>query len=160
MINFDVQFSGEFKAPDEATLRRAISLGLKEAGEQIQNQAKNNMGARPGPNVQDGKLRDSIHNDVSADGLSVVVGSAVKYSARVELGFQGTEKVKAHKRRQSMAFGIPIKGGPVEVDVRAFERNVNAKPYPYLRPAVDYAMRIKMVEDLINSNIVFELQNK
>lgn len=160
MINFDVEFSGEFKAPDEATLRRAISLGLKEAGEQIQNQARNNMGARPGPFVQTGKLRASIHNEVSSDGLSVVVGTNVVYARRVEMGHSGTETVRAHKRRQSIAFGTPIKGGPVEVDVQAFQRTVNAKPYPYLRPAVDYAMRIKMVEDLINSNIVFELQSK
>lgn len=160
MINFEITFDGEFKAPDEATLRRGIAMGLKEAGEQIQNQTRKNFGGRPGPKTQTGKLVGSIHNEVSTDGLSLVIGSPISYAPRVELGFQGTEKVRAHQRRMSMAWGRPIKGGPQTVKVKAFERSVNAPAYPYLRPAIQAAMNAHLVEDLINSNIAFELAKK
>lgn len=69
--------------------------------------------SRPGdpPHVLEGFLRRSITHRViqTARGLTALVGSAMVYARRLELGFVGTDTLG---------------------------RNVNQKPRPYLRPAV------------------------
>lgn len=56
----------------------------------------------------------------------------LKYAARWEYGFQGSETVKAHIRRTAS-------GGAA--NVRSFVRNVNATARPYLRPSKDENIR-------------------
>lgn len=78
-------------------------------------------------------LHDSIHFNVTndANGVIATVGTDVVYAAIHEYGFTGTEQVREHIRRQSVAFGKPIT--PVEVSVRAHARKVNLPERSFLR---------------------------
>ena len=136
-------------SPDQ--MNAAIRNGMEFAGRVVASQAKNNNGARPGPFVQTGRLRSSIGHVVSADGMSVAIGTNVSYAPRLELGFQGVEKVKAHTRKITKAWGKVIEGGAREIQVKGFNRNVNVRPYPFLGPAFDYAVKIKVLEDAITA---------
>ena len=135
--------------PDQ--IRKAIHDGMEQTGRMVEAQAKNNNGARPGPFVQTGRLRSSITHLVSPDSMSVAIGTNVSYGPRLELGYQGAETVKAHKRKITQAWGKPIAGGSREIQVRGFERNAKTPAYPYLGPAFNYAVKINMLEDLVTS---------
>lgn len=138
---------------DSEKMRTAVRKGLELVGRTIATQAVDNNGARPGPFVQTGRLRSSITHKVASDGMSVVIGSSVEYAPRLELGFKGQENVKSHQRKISQVFGNPISGGPKTITVKAFTREANTPAYPFLRPAFDYALRIKIVEDMIGDQL-------
>lgn len=78
-------------------------------------------------------LHDSIHFTVTDDasGILAKVGADVVYAAIHEYGFHGTENVREHLRRMSVAFGKPIE--PIEVTVRAHARKVNLPERSFLR---------------------------
>lgn len=65
-----------------------IARDLQRRGLRIESQAKINASGRPGPNVDTGRLRSSIHSRLGTDsqGLFVSVGSNVKYAYWVEMG--------------------------------------------------------------------------
>ena len=88
---------------------------------------------------------------MSGDGFSAVIGSNVEYAPRIEMGYSGPESVKAHTRTIRQAFGRAI--APRDVQVSAFTRTANARAYPFLRPAVDYARRIHIIEDILQREI-------
>lgn len=72
-----------FDSPDGPTGKM-----LKRAGLVVQRAAKKNASGRPGPNVQTGRLRSSIGEELRHDGneLVEVVGTDVEYALYVEVG--------------------------------------------------------------------------
>ncbi|HEY8414806.1 MAG TPA: hypothetical protein VIK99_03435 [Thermaerobacter sp.] len=99
--------------------------------------------SKPGepPKTVTGTLMANIGHDVAVTADEVIgmvgvrKGPANKYARRLELGFQGTVKVKAHTRTQTHAWGRPLKT-PKKVRVRAYSYTVNQPARPYLRPSV------------------------
>lgn len=87
--------------------------------------------------VKTGRLRSSIHGKATRDGANIeaVLGTNVKYAARWELGFTGTETVKAHHRFIKKAFGKSL-SSPVLANIGSFSRKVDSKAKPFLSPAV------------------------
>jgi phage gpG-like protein len=81
-------------------------------------------------------LHDSIHYEVadSASGIVATVGTDVVYAAIHEYGFSGSEQVREHMRRVSVAFGKPIE--PVDALVRAHSRQVNMPARSFLRSSL------------------------
>ncbi len=82
-------------------------------------------------------LHDSIHYEMREDSGSIIarVGTDIVYAAFHEYGFSGAEQVRAHLRRQSMAFGRPI--APIEVMVAAHTRQVEYAPRSFLRSTLE-----------------------
>lgn len=151
MMSMSVKIDGSIALPNGQTTAGAIRRGMLRIAHTVAGQAAENDG-RPGPIRRSGLLHSSIAGVVSADGMSAVVGTPVEYAPRIELGYSGPETVKAHTRTISQAFGRPI--APRKVDVASFTRQANARPYPFLRPAIDYAQRIHMFEDILTDEIV------
>ena len=76
-----------------------------------------------------GRLRNSI--TYRAAESSVAVGTNVVYAAALQFGRTGTEKVKAHTRKVTVAFGRRLTH-PVTANVRSFTRKLNLPPRPYI----------------------------
>ena len=87
--------------------------------------------------VRTGRLRRSINSRVEEDGARVYgfVGTNVVYGQRHEMGFSGTENVKAHSRLMTVAFGRKV-NDPRQISVRAFSRQIKYAARPFLRPAL------------------------
>jgi hypothetical protein len=82
-----------------------------------------------------GALRASLAASLDqAGGLTARVAASTPYAAFQEYGFSGSENVRAHLRRQTQAFGRPIR--PVEAQVRAYSRYVDYPAHSYLRSAL------------------------
>jgi len=151
VIDLSVSVSGSLNFPQGKEIAGAIRMGMTKIALTIANQATQNADGRPGPNIVTGRLRSSITGQVSGDGFSAVVGTNVEYAPRLEMGYSGPESVKAHTRTIRKAFGRAI--APRDVQVSAFTRTANARAYPFLRPAVDYARRIHIIEDILQREI-------
>ena len=82
-----------------------------------------------------GALGDSI--TVEPDGLQAGIGSDLPYARLREMGFQGSETVKAYLRQIRQVFGRPVMPHPIAV--RSFQRSVDRPAQPYLAPALDAA---------------------
>lgn len=65
-----------------------VAKMLKRKGIAVQRAAKKNASGRPGPNVQTGRLRSSITEELGVDGDELVerIGTDVSYAPYVELG--------------------------------------------------------------------------
>ena len=116
---------GDTKA--RAVVRRAVQgLGLE-----LLRKVSQDFLTGQSLKVQSGRLRRSINEQTTASGdvITSSVGTNVVYGRTWELGFSGSEQVKAHVRRMGR------KG--VVAQVRAFSRNVNKRPRPFLRPALE-----------------------
>lgn len=87
--------------------------------------------------VRTGRLRRSINQRVESSGSAVYgsVGTNVSYARRHELGFNGTESVRAHLRMMKTAFGREVKN-PRQIQVNAFSRRVNYPAHSFLRSAL------------------------
>jgi len=86
--------------------------------------------------VRTGTLQRSI-DQVTTESGDTVTGMAwtnVKYAARHEFGFTGTESVKAHMRKIKQAFGRPI--AEKEIAVKAFSRNIKYPARSFMRSAL------------------------
>jgi phage gpG-like protein len=83
-----------------------------------------------------GTLRDSLSASVDVSGADIraIVGSSAPYAAFQEYGFTGVESVRAHLRRQTVAFGRAI--APVQVAVRPYDRRVDYPAHSFLRSAL------------------------
>lgn len=106
-------------------------------------------------NVRTGRLRRSITQATTDDGETIRsrTGTNVEYARRHELGFKGTEKVRAHARhvksrnvREVVIRGYRDDGraklgrntvGSGVAFVRPFTRNVDYPAHPFLRPALN-----------------------
>lgn len=88
-------------------------------------------------NVRTGTLRRSIDQVVerTANGVTGIVNTNVRYGAAHEYGFSGAVSVKAYLRTIKQAFGRPLKEARV-VQVRASSRNVKLPERSFLRSAL------------------------
>jgi hypothetical protein len=79
------------------------------------------------------RLRNSIHQTVNQNATRVAgtVGTDVIYGRFWEMGFVGTEQVRAHSRTINQAFGMPITARTILVAAHA--RQVNVAPRSFLR---------------------------
>lgn len=91
--------------------------------------------------VRSGRLRRSVNERTteSAGEIASSVGTNVAYARVWELGFSGTESVRAHTRR--------IGKTGIVAQVRAFQREVNVAARPFLAPALE-EMRPRVVAEL------------
>lgn len=90
-------------------------------------------------NVKTGRLRRSINQRVEGKGTDQVagyVGTNVVYARPFELGFNGTENVRAHMRQMNQAFGKLVKN-PRKIQVGAHSRHVDIKQRSFLRSALE-----------------------
>ncbi len=79
-----------------------------------------------------GMLGDSI--TAEPDGLQAEIGSDLPYARLQEMGFQGSESVKASLREIREVFGRAVTPHPIAVG--AFQRTVDRPAKPYLAPAL------------------------
>lgn len=71
-------------------LKTGIARAMAKIGATAESDVKEYMNnASPKPIVDTGRLRNSITNQLSDDGKSVVVGTNVEYAQYVELGARG-----------------------------------------------------------------------
>jgi phage gpG-like protein len=84
--------------------------------------------------VRTGRLRRSITQAVTDDAGSIhgVVGTNVEYARIHELGFSGSQNIRAHLRTIKTAFGKSIKGGAVTFQVSAHSRQVDIPARSFL----------------------------
>jgi hypothetical protein len=86
-------------------------------------------------NARSGRLRDSLRATVDvSSAIAASLTADTPYAAYQEYGFTGVERVRAHLRNQTQAFGRPI--APVAANVRAYERQVDYPAHSYLRAAL------------------------
>lgn len=87
--------------------------------------------------VKTGRLRRSISYKVEQNGdiLTGKIGTAVKYAAVHEYGFNGTVSVRQHYRNIRQAFGRPIQS--TNVFVRPFNRKINVPENSFLRSTLN-----------------------
>lgn len=153
MIDIGVSVSGSLNFPQGKDIAGAIQRGMKIIGLELRNDAViNSDKPLPGhPHLRMGRLKTSIAEQVSPDGFSVVVGASAEYAPRLELGYSGVETVRSHTRTITQAWGRSI--APRQVSVRAFDRNANTPAYPFLRPAVDDAIRAGWIVKILQREI-------
>jgi len=85
--------------------------------------------------ARSGALRASLAASLKqTDGLAAGVSATAPYAAFQEYGFSGSERVRAHLRRVTQAFGRPIR--PVMAQVGPYSRTVDYPAHSYLRSAL------------------------
>lgn len=101
--------------------------------------------------VRTGRLRRSITANFANEGetFQARVGTNVKYGKAWEFGFSGAvavpqHTVKSFERMQTTAFGRPMKS-PRKVTVRehvvkAYSKQMNMEPRPFLQPSAEENM--------------------
>ena len=85
------------------------------------------------------RLRNSVQAqpvEQTGDAVTGKVATNVEYAAFWEYGYHGPVAVKAHLRMITQAFGKSIKGGPVQVNVKAHTRQVNVEARSFMRSAL------------------------
>ena len=121
-----------------AELAPAAKLALRREADRIADDLRDAAARNLSGSVlklRTGTLRASLRGRVDeAPRLSIKVTADTPYAAFQEYGFSGVENVRAHLRRQTMAFGRPMPAK--SVDVRAFSRRVDYPAHPYLRTAL------------------------
>jgi phage gpG-like protein len=80
-----------------------------------------------------GALRASIRMQIRENQVAALVGPTKKYGHIHEVGFTGSEDVKAHSRRYRAMRGV--KAGFVDTTVKAHKRMMKMPARPYLKPA-------------------------
>jgi hypothetical protein len=115
---------------EDGLLRAALRLAAD-----IQTEAERQLSG-PALKARTGTLRASLASSVELEAPGIVgrVRASAPYAAFQEYGFSGVESVRAFLRRQTTAFGRPIR--PVEVAVRAHARTVDYAGRPFLRTAL------------------------
>jgi len=115
----------------------ALFKGMKQAMPAVESQAKSPYLTGKALNVQTGHLRRSVATrvNISGDKVTGSIGTNVSYGRFWELGYSGPMNVRAHSRTIRQAFGRAI--SPRAVSVRAHTRQVDQKPRPFLRPAIE-----------------------
>ena len=145
--------SGSLNFPLGKEISEAIRRGMQivAIGRRNDGVLKSDKPLPQHPHLRTGRLKTSITGRVSPDGFSAVVGSHVEYAPRLEMGFSGSETVKAHTRTITQAWGRSI--DPRQVSVRSFDRNANTPAYPFLRPAVEDAQRSGLIVRILQNAI-------
>lgn len=109
-----------------------VARDLLRRGQRVEDQAKVNASGRPGPNVQTGRLRSSIHKRLVKDtrGLACEIGTPVSYARYVEFGT--TPSVILPRTKQALYW----KGARHPV---AYVIHPGNRAYPFLIPALQSA---------------------
>ena len=109
-----------------------VARDLLRRGQRVEDQAKVNASGRPGPNVQTGRLRSSIHKRVVKDtrGLACEIGTPVSYARFVEEGTNPSVILPRNKQ------ALYWKGARHPV---AYVIHPGNRAYPFLRPALSAA---------------------
>lgn len=107
-----------------ASIRAELTLEIQNQAADLADRARELAG---------GALGQSI--TVEPDGLQAMIGSDLPYARLQEMGFQGSESVKAYLREIRQVFGRAVTPHPIAVG--AFQRNVDRPARPYLTPALD-----------------------
>ena len=129
IIKFE-KFPGSLRAKLESTIKSlTFDLAKKVKQDFLSGQVLQRRTGRLSRSIT-----TSFEND--NDSFKGIVGTNVAYGAYHEFGFTGQETVKTFQRKMTMAFGRPLIK-PLIVQVRSFTRNVNYKPHPFLRPALE-----------------------
>lgn len=118
---------------------KRLSKAAKEFGADTEGKSKRDYLSGPRPSRLQpvtGRLRSSVTHAVTEreNEIEVAVGTNVKYGKVWELGFQGTQQVRAHLRVVSKVFGETTKATVQSVSSHA--RKANIKPRPFLSPAI------------------------
>jgi phage gpG-like protein len=113
-------------------LRTVVFDTVKRLGLRMEERVKTDWLSGRALHRRTGRLASSINTQFSATAQSATarVGTNVPYGAFWELGFHGTEIVRAHMR--TMVFGRTVK----PFTVPAFKREVNQAARPFLAPAL------------------------
>jgi len=101
--------------------------------------------------VDTSNLQSSISVSQSVrDQLVYYVGSSLEYAAIIEYGYTGTQKVQAHRRTITQAFGEEL-DQPLVVSVEAHTRRVDREGHFYLTKASQQAQQTyrKRIKDAI-----------
>jgi phage gpG-like protein len=112
----------------------AAAIAAAEIADQLLAIAGRNLSGEV-LNARTGALRASLAASVDpGQNLRATVTASAPYAAFQEYGFTGTERIRAHLRQQTQAFGRPI--APVTAEVRAHDRRVDYPAHSYLRAAL------------------------
>jgi hypothetical protein len=116
-----------------------VARDLLRRGQRVEDQARVNASGRPGPNVQTGRLRSSIHKRLIRDtqGLACEIGTPVSYARFVEFGTGPTVIFPREKK------ALYWKGArhPVRYVIRTGNR-----AYPFLIPALSAAIGSELAQ--------------
>ena len=118
-------------------VRSALRAAAADLGEVLRNRVRSGPLAGGVLQRRSGRLADSVIATVSDDAGAVTLrlGAEAPYARFQELGFQGSESVRASVRTIRQAFGRAIP--PRAVMVRAHTRRVDYPAHPFLRPVLD-----------------------
>lgn len=122
----------EFGPDSDVIKKRLIRAALI-----ITNQAKINI--RRHGLIDTGRLINSLRWEFYRRGgvQGILIGSfGVPYAAFWEFGYHGIQRVRAHNRLITRAFGKPLKQSVI-ARIRAHQRRRNEIGKPYLRPAYE-----------------------
>lgn len=145
IITGEEKVVGSFVAiPD--LIRARVKQALAGLGIELANRVKATKLSGQVLKVRSGRLRNSINSRVTQAGdvYAATVGTKVVYGRFWELGFSGTESVRAHTRhvagRDVRGSRPDLKSGRGKIAqglgfVRAHDRIVHQAPRPFLRPA-------------------------
>lgn len=128
----------------------AVAAYLSRVGLVVASQARLNASHRPGPEVDTGRLRNSIHFVVTEDetGLALYVGTNVEYALAVEMGRRAgarmppVDAIEGWVRRK----GIDTDPATSRSTAFAIARAIGMKGIPerpFLRPALDAARTVR-----------------
>jgi phage gpG-like protein len=117
----------------QAELRKAVDLMAMKTLARVKLKLSDDV-----LRVRTGRLRRSITQMVTDNGTAIMgtVGTNVEYAKTHELGFSGTQDVRAHLRTIKVAFGKSLKGGAVVVPVGPYTRREDFPPRSFLATAM------------------------
>jgi phage gpG-like protein len=115
-----------------AKIHQRIVRAVTRLGIELQRDVKTLLSG-PALSVRTGRLRRGVNQRTDDDGATVRsrTGENVEYAAFHELGYHGSQTVKAHQR--TSAFGRETK----PFTVPQHSRRVDYAGRPFLRPALD-----------------------
>lgn len=137
IFNFDTTQTQRITEKIKLNILNSVKECVIDAGPKLTNNIKNDKLSGQVLNKRTGNLKRSISNKFvpTSTGYSTIVYTDVKYAAKHEYGFRGTEFVKEHLREVSQAFGKSIQARSVRV--RAFTRKVNFPERSFMRSALN-----------------------
>lgn len=143
---FSVQVKGldaALRKLDRQRVQQGMQRGMQKVVITLSDQAKLNATARPGPQVDTGRLRSSITGTVRNEGASLigVIGSNVIYARIHELGGVITAK------------NAPFLVFKTKDDVWHKVRSVTIPARPYLAPAITSPFGQNVINTLLTREI-------
>ena len=128
-------------AGESDRIHKRVRRAVERSGIEVQRLVKDSYLTGGALDVRTGRLRRSVTQETTDDGTTIRsrVGTNVAYGRFWELGFSGTEQVRAHMRANKagkMRIGGKLRKVMAMVPVRAHTREVHQRPRPFLGPAL------------------------